>query len=190
MAAHRSDNIRIFAVIIRIRSVAANLVNAANLFETPPAALPFSLIIFSFSRQTKLNPNPSFNLKPSDPTKLRFLLLLLLLPPSPNNHHKTPFFSFSSLVFCLLCLAAGYHPVPPRPSSSPPHNLALWLSSSPLPPSFPVAESEYSHSCSSEFRCCSGWSLPLHPSLLNSCSILRLRYIWLLVFSSLSIQIF
>ncbi|XLU58229.1 hypothetical protein S245_052877, partial [Arachis hypogaea] len=64
---------------------------------------------------------------------------------------------------------------PPRPSSSPPHNLALWLSSSPLPSSFPVTESEQRHSSSSEFRRSSGWSLPLHPFLLSSCSVLRLR---------------
>ncbi|XLR62135.1 hypothetical protein HN51_005427, partial [Arachis hypogaea] len=63
---------------------------------------------------------------------------------------------------------------PPQPSSSPPYNLSLWLSSSPLPPSLPVAESKQSHSCSSKFRCSSGWSLPLHPSLLCSCSVLRL----------------
>ncbi|XLU69303.1 hypothetical protein S245_028356 [Arachis hypogaea] len=73
------------------------------------------------------------------------LLLLLLLPPSPNNHRENP---FSSPVSCFLCLTAGYHPTPPRLSSSPPHDLALRLSSSPLPPSFSVAESEQSHSSS------------------------------------------
>ncbi|KAL4327838.1 hypothetical protein AHAS_Ahas13G0140100 [Arachis hypogaea] len=84
---------------------------------------------------------------------------------------RKPFLPFSSPVSCLLCLAVGgYHPAPSQPSSSPPYNLALWLSSWPLPPSFPVAESEQSHFSSSEFKRSSDWSLPLHPSLLCSCS--------------------
>ncbi|XLS81359.1 hypothetical protein HN51_047190 [Arachis hypogaea] len=82
--------------------------------------------------------------------------------PSPSSFSSSPlpsrkpFLSFSSLVSCLLCLAAGYHPAPSRPSSFHPYNLALWLASSSLPLSFSVAELEQNHSSSNEFRCSSG----------------------------------
>ncbi|RYR45079.1 hypothetical protein Ahy_A08g041323 isoform C [Arachis hypogaea] len=135
---------------------------------TPPSTTLFSPFRPPMQRHHRSSPPAS----PSEPLNLHrhllllllpffLLLLLLLLPPSPNNHRENP---FSSPVSCFLCLTAGYHPTPPRLSSSPPHDLALRLSSSPLPPSFSVAESEQSHSSSSEFRRSSGWTLPLHPS--------------------------
>ncbi|RYR27216.1 hypothetical protein Ahy_B02g061561 isoform D [Arachis hypogaea] len=85
--------------------------------------------------QHRSSPPASLSEPPPSSSSSSSLLSFSFSSTFAEQPRRKPFLSFSSPVSCLLCLAAGgYHPMPPQPSSSPPYNLALWLSAGPCLP--------------------------------------------------------